>query len=883
MSTWLDPLAQTGTAHGFCLQWEIPLIAVQAVADLLIALAYFSIPLALVYYVAQRPHTRYRFVLWMFGAFITACGISHLFHIWTIWHPDYWPEAIVKVFTALISVVTAILLWPLLPQILRLPSREEIETANDKLRAEIDLRERVEQEVRALNQSLERRVAERTAELEKANRVLKEEIGRRVASEKLLQDSDRQLRAILDNSTAVIYLKDIEGRYLLVNQLFEDLFHVSRFEIGGKTDYDLFPKELADRFRQEDAEVLRQDRALTLDNPVPHDDGIHHYLSLKFPLRDSENRVYGICGISTDITDRRRIEEKLLLTAQVFDNTQEGIIITDAQGNIIEVNEAYSRTCGYPIAELLNQNPRIVKSGVQTPEFYEAMWQSITTTGHWSGEIWNRKKNGEIYAEWLTLSTITNEAGEISHYIGISSDITQLKHHEKQLERIAHYDALTGIPNRLLLADRMRHAIAQTRRENRLLAVCYLDLDGFKPINDTLGHEAGDRVLVEIANRIGQAIRGGDTVARLGGDEFVILLTGLENPEQCKIGLGRLLDIIAQPIRLSDKAFSLSASIGYTLFPLDDEDPDTLLRHSDQAMYIAKQSGKNTFHLYDASHDLQVRAQQESLKRIVIGLQQGEFRLFYQPKVDMLSDSITAAEALLRWNHPERGILPPGEFLPVIEHTDLEIEVGEWVIDKALTQLEEWHSQGLEIEVSINIAAHHLQSQQFVEYLRRKLAEHPNLPPHRLQIEILETAALEDIKAVIRIIESCQELGIGFALDDFGTGYSSLAYLRNLPIKTVKIDQTFVRDMLTDKGDCAIVEGIIALAKSFGHKTVAEGVETTQHFKILLDMGCELGQGYGIARPMPAEDVISWFKRRQDDKENLGQDEACPDSPPPSP
>jgi len=856
-------MQSAGVPHGDCLRWNPALIGAQVGADLLIALAYFSIQLALAYYALKRPATRYRHILWLSGAFIAACGITHLFHIWVLWHPDYAAESLLKILTALISLATAIVLWPLLPQILKLPRREDIELANEKLRLEIRQREAAEHELRSLNQGLGMRVALRTAELEKLNQDLREEMKRREVSEKRLQNSERQFGAILDNSTAVMYLKRRDGHYLLVNKLFEELFHVSRFTVADKTDHDIFPRDIADCFRQHDQTVLANDQALTLDECVMQDDGLHHYLSIKFPLRDALNQVYGIGGISTDITDRKRTEEKLLLTSQVFDNTQEGIIITNALGEIIEVNNAYSRMTGYPSEELLGQNPRILQSGHHAAEFYETMWQAISSAGHWCGEVWNRRKNGEVYAEWLTISTITGAAGAASHYIGISSDISPLKNHEKQLERIAHYDALTGIPNRLLLAERMSHAIAQTQREHNLLAVCYLDLDGFKPVNDTLGHEAGDRVLVEIAQRLGQGIRSGDTVARLGGDEFVLLLLGLENLEQCTASLNRLLDIIAQPIRVADKTFSLSASIGCTLFPLEKEDPDTLLRHADQAMYSAKQAGKNAFHLYDASHDQRVRAHQESLRRILQGLENGEFRLYYQPKVDMATNIVVGAEALMRWQHPERGLLSPGEFLPVIEHSDLEIQAGEWLLDTVLAEMDAWRRQGLGIEISINIAANHLQSADFVETLRRKLGGYPAFPAGRLQMEILETAALEDIQKVIRIIESCQALGVAFALDDFGTGYSSLAYLRSLPIETIKIDQTFVRGMLTDPGDCAIVEGIIALARSFGRKTVAEGVETAKHFQALLDMGCELGQGFGIARPMPAEELLAWCRNRQ--------------------
>jgi len=410
----------------------------------------------------------------------------------------------------------------------------------------------------------------------------------------------------------------------------------------------------------------------------------------------------------------------------------------------------------------------------------------------------------------------------------------------------------------VLLADRMKQAIAQTSREQNMVAVCYLDLDGFKPVNDTLGHEAGDQVLIEVAKRLGNTIRGGDTVARLGGDEFVVLLLGLEKGEECVVTLERLLAAVAQPISVKGNLISLGVSIGVSIYPLDDEDPDTLLRHADQAMYVAKQSGKNRFYIYDAALDQRARNQYEFLRSIRYGLEHDQFELYYQPKINLGTKQLVGAEALIRWQHPERGLLAPAEFLRLIENTELDIELGNWVINTALAQIVHWHNAGLDIEVSINISAYHLEAPRFAEELWQKLAQYPDLPPGRLQIEVLETAALNDLVIVSEVVEACHKFGVSFALDDFGTGYSSLTYLSNLPVDVLKIDQSFVRDMLEDKGDRAIVQGIIALARAFERKTVAEGIETEAHYLALLDMGCEQGQGYGIARPMSADDLAKW-------------------------
>ncbi len=435
------------------------------------------------------------------------------------------------------------------------------------------------------------------------------------------------------------------------------------------------------------------------------------------------------------------------------------------------------------------------------------------------------------------------------------------KQHEKQLQHIAHYDNLTSIPNRVLLADRMKQAIAQSKREQTMLAVCYLDLDGFKFINDTLGHQAGDQVLIETASRIGGMLRETDTVARLGGDEFVVLLPNLHQQQECIATLNRLLETIALPIYIQDQACLVTASIGVSLFPSDDSEPDLLLRHADQAMYIAKQSGKNRYHLFDLKRDLQTRAYHETLLRIQQGLDSQEFELYYQPVVNLSNRKLLGVEALLRWHHPERGLLLPGDFLNDIHNTELEISLGVWVIDTALAQLAQWQETGFALNVSVNIAACQLQAEGFVDHLKRSFASYPSLPPGCLHIELLETAALDDFSVVSDTMEACRLLGVEFALDDFGTGYSSLTYLHRLPVATLKIDQSFIRDMQEGKSDKAMVQGIIALAKAYGLKTVAEGIETMEQFEALLAMGCECGQGYVIARPMSAADFMANYSK----------------------
>jgi len=676
-----------------------------------------------------------------------------------------------------------------------------------------------------------------------------------------LRYSEERYRLLLDLVPDQIWIAQPDGQLDYANQRALDYFGCSLEEMLGYgweniVHPDDFPTVLSTM-----SESLQTGKNFKGEYRIRHHSGEYHWCSARaHPAFNEDGQIKKWYGITTDITERKQAEERQRLTARIFDTTREGIIITDAACRIIEVNDAFMQITGYRRADVIGKTPRFWKSDRHGSEFFQAMWQAINTTGHWSGEIWNRRKDGKTYPEWSTISAITDDNGKVSHYVGISSDITLLKQHEKQLELMAHYDALTGIPNRVLLVDHMQLALARTRRERNLLAVCYLDLDGFKPINDTLGHDAGDLVLIEIADRLRHSLRGGDTVARLGGDEFVILLQGIENTDDCHRSLNRLIAVIGQPIELQGQPFTFTASIGVTLYPQDDEDPDTLLRHADQAMYRAKKLGKNRYHLFDPTEDVLLKTHIEKISTIEQGLIDRQFELFYQPKVALDASRIVGAEALIRWQHPERGLLPPDEFLPLIENTPLDIQVGEWVINTVLQQMERWHQEGLALEISFNISANHLQSPGFITKLRQRLAHHPELPPQRLQIEILETAALSDIAAVLDIIEACAAIGISFALDDFGTGYSSLAYLRRLPFNTIKIDKSFVRDMLVDADDRAIVQGVIALADTFNRVTVAEGVESQAHLTALRDMGCDIAQGYGIAHPMPAGDFVSWCR-----------------------
>ncbi len=560
-----------------------------------------------------------------------------------------------------------------------------------------------------------------------------------------------------------------------------------------------------------------------------------------------------------DVTARKRAQERLRLAASVFSHAREGIIITDPEGTIVDVNDAFTEVTAFPRAEAVGQSPRILKSDRHGTAFYEGMWGQLLERGFWRGEIWNRRKGGELYPELLNISAIHDDQGQVTHYIGVFFDISEQKEQERRLEEIAHYDVLTGLPNRALLADRLYVAMVQARRSQRPLAVVYVDLDDFKAVNDRHGHDAGDRLLVAVAGRLRASLRAGDTVARLGGDEFVVVVTECSEPGDSEALVERLLAAVREPLPVAGHSLRVTASLGVTFFPQGEEvDADQLLRQADQAMYQAKLTGKGHGHLFDSRMDQQIKDQHERLERIRRALEAGEFVLHYQPKVNLRSGEVIGMEALIRWQHPEQGLLSPGSFLPAIEKHPLAVALGEWVIDQALAQMEAWAAAGLEMPVSVNIGALHLQRDDFVARLQGLLAAHPGIRPELLGMEVLETSALEDMDRASAVMGECARLGLTFALDDFGIGYSSLTYLKQLPAGQLKIDRSFVMDMLDDPEDLAILEGVIGLATAFQRQVVAEGVETEGQGELLLHLGCDLAQGYAIARPMPAARVADW-------------------------
>ncbi|PCJ29941.1 MAG: diguanylate cyclase [Gammaproteobacteria bacterium] len=561
--------------------------------------------------------------------------------------------------------------------------------------------------------------------------------------------------------------------------------------------------------------------------------------------------------------ERSEVNKTLALTSRVFGKIHDGILITDGDHIIVDSNPAFYELTGYSQSEILGQKSLFRGAEKENAEFYVEMWKEINEHGHWSGELWNCKKTGEFYAESLTVSTLKDETGKVINYVGVFADITDKKRHQKELEKMAYYDALTHLPNRTLFADRFVLAMAHAKRTDQLLAVCFLDLDHFKEVNDNYGHDHGDALLLEVTTRIKHSIREEDTLARFGGDEFALLLNDIDSREHCEDILNRVCNALSNtPCIVGEDEHEISVSIGVTLYPDDNSEMETLMRHADQAMYQSKINGRNRYTLFNGQGKQQTTFKKNKLIEITLGLENNEFCLHYQPKVNMRTGELLGAEALLRWNHPEKGLVLPAEFLPDIKETELEFILGEWVINEALQQLDKWIKQGIHLEVSINIASYHLQSSAFIPHLKTMLLKWPDVQPSYLQIEILEGNALDNLMSLNDTIKECRDsLGIKVALDDFGIAYSSLSHLRNLSADIIKIDRSFIRDMLDDPDDYSIIEGIIDLASSFRRQIVAEGIETESQGEMLMLMGCDLAQGYFISKPMPAEQIPVWLDR----------------------
>ncbi|WP_445376553.1 putative bifunctional diguanylate cyclase/phosphodiesterase [Niveispirillum fermenti] len=674
-----------------------------------------------------------------------------------------------------------------------------------------------------------------------------------------LSDHQRHyLASIVESSDDAIIGEDLDGRITSWNRAAEKLFGYGAAEMLGQPAARLLPAEMA-----QDRDILdrisRGQPVGSFDTIRLHRDGRPLHLSVAAsPILDGVGKVIGASMIARDITARRRVEERLELTASVFDHCSEAVAIIDADGVFIEVNGAFATVTGYSREEVLGRTAFLFQSGRQGPELYHRMFHDLIMTGCCKGEVWTRRKDGQSLAGLLTVSRIRDGKDRVARYIAIFADVTPLRLQQERVQRLAHYDPLTNLPNRLLLSDRLRQAVLHARRTGQEVVVAYLDLDGFKEINDSHGHAVGDEALNTVSRRIQGTMRATDTLARIGGDEFVLVLGGIDDQESYTAILDRVLETCRRPIMLGSASLQVSASIGVTVYPTNSSDVDQLLRHADQAMYDVKQSGRNRIHFFDVGRQHRNRHLHARLNSIERAFGNGEFVLYYQPRICLRDGSVAGAEALIRWQDPQRGLVGPGDFLPLIQDHPLIERLGAWVIDSALDQVAAWSRQGMPTPVSINVAPRHFLAGGFLDDLLSRLRAHPLVTPEMIELELVETSALEDTARVAAAMERSQQAGLRFAIDDFGTGYSSLTYLKTLPAEILKIDRSFVQGMMENERDEKLVRAIVGMADAFDRMVVAEGVECVEQGVALAAMGCWHIQGFAIARPMPPARFERW-------------------------
>jgi diguanylate cyclase (GGDEF)-like protein/PAS domain S-box-containing protein len=670
-------------------------------------------------------------------------------------------------------------------------------------------------------------------------------------------------RQLVDALPLPVFVRTSDGTCLSVNKAWERLFDKpAATVVGSPLHSDFVPIEPM-RASAERRTVPRQSNEVLVRSGA-FDVREMSYFKADFSTTDGAQG--GTISALVDITERKLAQDELIAEKEraevTLSSIGDGVITTDMAGCIESINEVAQFLTGYtslhavgrPLTAVFN-----LDSASQALPYGTALRELHLTTKrlHAVNQVLVHRC-GERYPIEFTAAPIRKGNGPQIGCVLVFRDISETRDLQQQISWQATHDALTGLHNRAALAERLTHAVFQARQDDTLLSVCMLDLDHFQAINEQHGKPTGNLLLKEVALRLQDIAPDQANIARLGGDEFVVLLTGHTDVASIQAQAQQMLQRIAQPYAIGDQQISLTASVGFSIFPLDNANPDTLMRHADQAMCQAKQTGRNRLHQFDAQNDLNIQTQHSQITRIAYGLRSGEMRLFYQPKVNMRSGRILGYEALMRWAHPERGIVSPGEFLPLIEHSDLIVEAGNWALHKAMEQLDEWVQQGHGWMVSVNIAARHFHDPDFVETMRQLLLQYPRVPSRLLELEILESAALQDVAHMREVMQACQALGVQFALDDFGTGFSSLSYLKQLPAETIKIDRSFVDGLLDDADDRTLVSAIVGLSRAFDRSVIAEGVETAEQAGKLLSLGCELGQGYGICKPMPLASVQAW-------------------------
>lgn len=669
-----------------------------------------------------------------------------------------------------------------------------------------------------------------------------------------LKESQSKLNTLMENSTVLMALKDLSGRYQFANRRFLEAFNLDLNNYQGKSDFDLFPEDFAGSFWTCDLEAMRSGKVLEQEHTYEVSGRKQVFKTVHQVLRNSAGKPSVIISESEDITRKKHADDQLRIAARVFENAGEAIVITDAQGFIQSINEAFTRITGYEVEDAIGHSVgRLLKSGRHSNEFYEKMWSDLNHQGYWQGEIWNKRKNGEVYPEWLNINRVDSSTGDVDCYVAVFSDITNLKDSQRKVEFLATHDTLTNLPNRNLFQDRIEYAIAQARRRQSCLALLFIDLDNFKSINDTLGHHAGDELLIEAADRLRSVVRDVDTVARLGGDEFTVILTDCEVDKAELISV-RILNEMNRSFLIQGRKAFVSASIGVAFYPQDAEDSSNLIKAADTAMYRAKEDGRNRLQLFKAEHRVHLLKQAAIESALHEAIINESLYLVYQPKFDVLdTDRVVGAEALLRWEDKILGQVSPVDFIPVAEKSTHILDLGKLVERMLIKQLVEWKKQGINCPpVAMNVSAQSFRDKDFSNRLQSLLKEN-DLLPESILVEITESSLMSKDGGDASDLLLLHEQGIKLSVDDFGTGYSSLSYLKRLPLTELKIDKSFVDGLGSDENDEAISRAILGMSKALGLRTVAEGVETDKQLAWLQKEKCDQVQGYLLSKPISSE------------------------------
>lgn len=685
------------------------------------------------------------------------------------------------------------------------------------------------------------------------------------ASQIALHTSENRMRHALEGADSGLWDWNIEKNKLYLSQRFETMLGYAPGEIGVdilRLKEFIHPDDFM-HVRQKLREHLNGISTIfESEHRVKHKNGHWIWMSGRGKIvnRDPRNRPTRIVGTQTDISARKQTEEQLRQNALVFETISEAVIICDENNHIISVNHAFTEITGYSKNEVIGKNPSILQSGKHDAHYYKVMWDSINNKGVWQGEIWNRNKSGEIYPEWLSIATISRTDGKIDQYIAVFSDITKRKEDEEIIRYQANYDALTELPNRHLLMDRLGFELQRAKREHTIVALMFIDLDRFKPINDTYGHMVGDQLLWEVSKRLTNNVRETDMVARLGGDEFTIVLPNIADIGEVEHMARRILNEIARPFDLNGRELFISTSIGITVYPDDATDISTLMTNADNAMYRAKDEGRNTFCFFTPEMNDHAKEMLRIENDLHHAIQKNELVPYFQPIVDIDSGEVIAAEVLLRWKHPELGVIMPSSFIPITEAAGLIVHIGKWLLEVVCCQVMRWRSNGINLQrICVNISGR--QFRDNLVHIVEDALKTSGLEPEYLELEIVETVLLEENRQNANILQQLHDMGVRLTIDDFGTGYSSLSYLKKYPFDVLKINRSFINELPDSKDDTTLVNTIISMARGLGLEVIAEGVELKEQLDYLRDQGCHMAQGFYFTKPIPADKFEKWLNK----------------------